>query len=61
MAAAANYNRGILFLLQLEKQVDMVSLRTICDKLSFLNADTDRNRKGTVVYLLWVNLLRMCL
>ena len=38
--------------------MDLVYLRGVCNKLSFLNADTDRNRKGFPVYLL-VNLLRM--
>ena len=41
--------------------MDLVYLRGVCNKLSFLNADTDRNRKITAVYLLLVNLLRMCL
>ena len=41
--------------------MDLVYLRGVCNKLSFLNADTDRNRKSTAVYLLLVNLLRMCL
>ena len=58
MAAAASYNCCILFLLRLEKKVDLVYLRGVCNKLSFLDADTDRNRKITAVYLL-VNLLRM--